>query len=330
MDVIAILEKLNQHDLVKLNRRMNDWYSITCPFHNNGMERRPSCGVSLVSQTRNGVTYPEGNFHCFTCGATYSMEDGVNEILKNHHIGQTGREWLEQNVPGYSPASDFEYLVPDATMKLLASKYAVNQIQRLTQPEQTYISEEELASYRYIVPYMYERKLTNEIIEKYDIGYDANWIPPGRKNKVPCITIPVRDRDGHTLFLCRRSIQGKLYNYPQGVQKPVFGIDMIPEGTTSLVICESAINALTAISYGYSAVALLGTGDSYQIQQLKELGVSDYILCYDGDDAGRRGAQRMKKQLKNVALVWTINMPDGKDLNDCTKEEFDKLYMERE
>ena len=177
---------------------------------------------------------------------------------------------------------------------------------------------------------MYERKLTDEVIEKYDIGYDAKWIPPGRKKPVPCITIPVRDRQGRTLLLCRRSIQGKLYNYPTGVQKPVFGIDVLPYGLKTVIICESAINAMTAVVYGYNAVALLGTGNPYQIQQLKELGVQNFVICMDGDEAGQKATMKLKKALRTVAMVWSITMPDGKDLNDCSKEEFDNLYLKRE
>ena len=330
MDVELILETLQRHGLARPVKRMGDWYQCYCPFHNNGNERKPSCGVSVVTQVRAGSVYPEGLWHCFSCQASYTMEVGVSKILELHEIKQSGQEWLVQNVPGYEVDPDFEYLVPEGLMEAITSKYAVEYIKQKSSPTPVYVSEEQLASYRFTIPYMYERRLTDKIIEDYDIGYDANWIPPGRKKPVPCITIPVRDREGRTLFFCRRSVEGKLYNYPQGVTKPVFGIDMIPSGTKSIIICESAINALTAVSYGYPAVALLGTGNSYQIQQLKELGAAEFVLCMDGDDAGKRAAAKLRKALKSVALIWTIHMPDGKDLNDCDKELFDRLYQQRD
>ena len=87
---------------------------------------------------------------------------------------------------------------------------------------------------------------------------------------------------------------------------------------------------MTAIKYGYNAVALLGTGTTYEIEQLKRLGVQEYVLCLDGDEAGQRGAQKLKKALSSVALVWTIQMPVDKDVNDCTKEEFEQFYASRE
>ena len=180
------------------------------------------------------------------------------------------------------------------------------------------------------VPYMYERGLTDDIIERFDIGYDANFIPPGRKNPVPCVTFPVRDLNGNTLFLCRRSVVGKMFNYPQGVEKSVYGIYECPKNAKSVIICESCFNALTAIKYGYNAVALLGTGTSYEIKQLKQLGVSEFVLCLDGDSAGQKGADKLKRALSQIALVWTIHMPVDKDLNDCTEDEFRELYAQRE
>lgn len=329
IDIEQVVDTLGVQKLVTPTKLMGDWYQCKCPFHSGGNEKKPSFGIRLKEEYRAGSLYPAGFAHCFACGYAGDLEKFITDVLKQHDIEETGESWLAKYAPGYEHQSEFEYLVPEGMMDAITSKYAVNQIQEMMRPKNQYVSEEELASYRFTVPYMYERKMTDEVIEKYDIGYDANWIPPGRKNPVPCITIPIRDVDGNTLFFCRRSIQGKLYNYPQGVVKPVFGLDVLPKDTKSIVVCESAINAITATVYGYNAVALLGTGNSYQIQQLKELGVRDIVLCMDGDEAGRRATTKLKKALSSVAFIWTIDMPDGKDLNDCTKEEFDALYTNR-
>lgn len=329
IDIVQVVNILELNGLLRPVNQLQDWYRCYCPIHSNGQERRPSFGISLRDQYRGGSKYPAGFAHCFTCSYAANLEDFVSKLLELHNIEQSGREWLSEHVPGYESNPDFDYLIPSDMMDVISSKFAVNKLQDMLNPKQEYVSEEELASYRFTVPYMYERKLTDEIIEKYDIGYDANWIPDGRSKPVPCITFPVRDRDGHTLYFCRRSIQGKLYHYPKGVTKSVFGIDVIPKGVSSIIICESCINALTAEVYGYNAVAVLGTGNSYQIQQLKELGVREFVLCFDGDDAGRRATKKFKNALKSVAIVWEVTMPEGKDLNDCTKQEFDLLYSQR-
>ena len=82
--------------------------------------------------------------------------------------------------------------------------------------------------------------------------------------------------------------------------------------------------------YGYNAVALLGTGNYYQMNQLKRLGCREFVICMDGDEAGRRATEKLKRQLSSVSIVWSIQMPEGKDLNDCNEEEFKQLYLEKE
>jgi DNA primase len=115
---------------------------------------------------------------------------------------------------------------------------------------------------------------------------------------------------------------------PKDIQKPVYGIDMIPQGCTSLIVCESCLNALTAVKYGKPAVALLGTGNPYQIQQLKELGIREFIFALDPDEAGKKGTARLKRELKKVALVWEYaDSPEGKDLNDLDFETFNNLTL---
>ena len=331
MDVEKILQTLESHQLIRTNKITGNWYTVYCPFHNDGNERKPSCGVLLKEEYRNGKKYPQGLWHCFSCSTVKSMPEAITYILKQKNIQSDGLKWLSENVPGFEINADFDYLIPPDMMQSLSNKYAIDYIQTsLNKTSQSYVSEDELKKYRYTVPYMYERGLTDEIIEKFDVGVDMNWIPPGRKKKVPCITFPVRDSNGRTLFLCRRSIEGKLYNYPEDVVKPVYGLDMIPRGCSSLIICESIINALTCWKWGYPAVALLGTGNPYQLQQLKELGIPEFVLCMDGDDAGKRATRRLKNNLSKNAIIWTIHMLDGKDVNDIDKDTFDQLYQERD
>ena len=235
---------------------------------------------------------------------------------------------MVENIPGFERIEDSDDLIPSDLMGSVLSKYAADYVKSLTTTKQTYVSEEELAKYRFTVPYMYERKLTDEIIVKYDIGFDANFIPPGRKKPLPCITFPVRDKQGRTLFFCRRAISTKFFSYPEGVVKPVYGLYELPKGCKSVVVCESCFNALTSVRYGRPAIALLGTGNSYQIQQLKELGVNEFILAFDPDEAGKRATAKLKKALHSVAIVWSFEgIPEGKDLNDLTKEEFDALEL---
>lgn len=333
IDPESVIQKVGELGLIDIIRPIGDWYQCRCPIHSDGKEKKPSCGISLREQYRDNRRFPALTLHCFACNYSGSLADALTEVLKRRGISKSGLDWLKENVPGFAPEEvEFDYLIPQEVSASLQSKFAVDYINsQIISEFNKFVPESELATYRMTVPYMYQRGLTDELIEKYDIGYDANFIPPGRKKPMPCITFPVKDLKGRTLFLCRRSIQGKFFNYPQGVEKSVYGLYELPSGIKSVIVCESCLNALRLVSFGYNAVALLGTGTSYEIEQLKQLGVQEFILCLDGDDAGQRGAAKLKKALSKVAIVWTVHMPPDKDANDCkTKEEFDQYFNARD
>ena len=335
VNMIEVLNKLEALGLIRQARRVNDHMMIHCPFHSDNNEQHPSCGVLLEDKVNNGKKISAGHFNCFSCHVSKKLPDAVDYLLKKHKISQDGISWLRENIPGYDPTftDNFDYLIPASTVEAVTNAYANDYVQTLVNPKYTkptYVSEEELAKYRFTVPYMYERKLTDEIIAKYDVGFQADWIPPGRKKAVPCITFPIRDRFGGTLFFCRRSIKGKMYNYPEGVTKPVYGIYELPANCKSVIICESIFNALTCVRYGFPAVALLGTGNSYQISQLKQLGIREFVLCMDGDEAGHKATEKLKYALRKTALIWTMHMLDGHDVNDIDEATFRELYEGRD
>lgn len=327
-NVEQILVKLSDLGLIRLNRKIGKYFSIYCPIHNQGNERKPSCGVLLEDEIRNGVTYSAGFVHCFACGHAKSLIDTITDILKLRDINIDGRAWIKDNLGIDSYISEEDHLIPSNLIKTLNSEYAVKYIKSLT-TQTSYVSEEELESYRFTCDYMYERGLTDDIINKYDVGVDLNYIPPGRKNPVPCITFPVRDSKGNTLFILRRSIEGKAFYLPISIQKPVYGLFELSNNNDKIIITESCFNTLTCVKYGISSVSLLGTGTSYQINQLRCLQVSEFILGLDPDEAGDRAYIKLKRQLKNIAIVKRMQIPKNKDINDLSYEEFFEAYNNR-
>ena len=95
-----------------------------------------------------------------------------------------------------------------------------------------------------------------------------------------------------------------------------------------VVICESVINALTCVGYGIPAVALFGTGDEYQYEQLNKLEVRKFVIGLDPDKAGNKGAWKLKKALQG-RVVTRLLVPFGKDINDLSYEEFMSLQEKR-
>lgn len=160
---------------------------------------------------------------------------------------------------------------------------------------------------------MFERKLTKDIINKFDIGYDK---------KTNCITFPVYDINNNCLFVVKRNVSFKKFYIPEGIEKAIFGLNQIPKDCNEIIVCESVFNALTCWVYGKVGIALFGTGSKEQIETLKTLPVRKLILAFDGDDAGRKADMKFRLALNKDKLIKSYHLPEGKDINDLTKEEF--------
>ena len=274
-----------------------------CPFHKEGQERKPSFGINKNT----------GECHCFGCGWSGTLSEMISNCFGKDDFGAYGNKWLIRNFLSVAVESR-----PDIDVDFCRRK-------KITSETKKYISEQELDSYRYTHPYMYKRKLTDEIIDLFDIGYDKN---------TECITFPNRDINGNCLFIARRSVKTKFFNYPQDVEKPVYGLyecnicaktikNWFPN---EIIICESMIDALTCWVYGKYAVALNGTGNENQFKTLRNMPNRKFILATDMDEAGLKARERIRQSLGNKLVteyVWDINV--AKDINDMNKEYFDSL-----
>lgn len=288
---------LNDRDLLREFKTSGHNIMTTCPFHKDGQERKPSFGVS----TRDGAC------HCFTCGWAGSLEMMVSNVFGYNDDGAFGRQWLSKNFLTVS----IENRKP---IEIRLSRGAAKQIKPVT-----VVTEEELDSYRYIHPYMYQRGLTDELIEEFDIGFDGN---------TQCITFPVLDINKNPLFIARRSVKYKFFNYPEGAEKPVYAAHKFVDGSYSeAIICESILNTLTCWKYGRPSMALIGTGTDSQYEILKKLPVRKYILATDPDKAGRRAAQRFIKALGKSKLITQLVIPEGEDINSLDSRFLDLVEV---
>ena len=300
-------------DILHKMKRSGDNIMICCPIHNDGQEKRPSCGISTV---RHGDK-PAGTVHCFACGYVDSLDGMIAKCL-GYEDTSYGTKWLMDNfVSG-------EFYERPSLISDLSRNTAVR-------TRNNFITEQELSTYRFTHSYVYQRKLTDEIIEKYDIGYQKDfrfeYEDNGVKKYLPpqeVITFPVRDSNGNCLFISRRSIYGKTFFLPRDITKPVYGIYELPKDCKEVIICESVFNALTCVAYGRPAVALFGTGDKEQADILNRLPIRKYILALDPDEAGEKGCKKLRQALKHKMLGKLI-LPKGKDINDLTYEEFINL-----
>ena len=86
---------------------------------------------------------------------------------------------------------------------------------------------------------------------------------------------------------------------------------------------ESEIDALSLISYGVPAVAIMGSHISEdQCKELERTPFRRFVIATDNDDAGRKGASQIKRLLipkgfRFINLKWHTSL---KDINDLVKE----------
>lgn len=313
--LIELISQLraNNIDLIQKVKNGPTHIQICCPYHANGQERRPSAGIRKS----------DGVFHCFACGEVHSLQEVISHCFGHTDdiVGKFGWQWLLKNFATVETEERKDvYLDLDRPNRIWSNNISNGSSSRKCDDGSIQIvSEEELARYRYTHPYMYKRGLTDEVIELFDIGYDST---------TKSITFPIKDIYGRCLFIARRSVVSKFFNYPEGVEKPLYGLYelyQLEKFPDEIYICESMLDALTIWCYNKYAVALNGLGNELSIAQIKKLPCRKVILATDKDDAGKKARIRLRKELNNkiVTELDYRTYPDhAKDMNDMTREEF--------
>ena len=324
-DTQSVLDRLKfdlaQHGVDRFHqfRRNGDNIQTSCPFHKNGQERKPSFGV-------NGEI---DKCHCFSCSWSGTIEEMISELYGYQDEGKFGKRWLIKRfntveietrpniMEGFNYGRNNITIRNKSIFGVSPNLYRDKQRKQDTGDNQRgikEITEEELDKYRYIHPYMYSRGLTDEIIERFDIGYDRE-----RKE----ITFPVRDIEGRCVFVAGRSVERKFFRLPKGLDKPIYCSDKFRDGTyRTAYITESFLNCLTCWKYNKPAMAMLGTGNKKQYEILNKLPVREYILAFDPDDAGRKATERFRKNVHGK-IIKELVYTDNRDINDLQEEFLD-------
>ena len=290
--------ELKNGKLRNIDNRNKTNILISCPVHSDGLESNPSCRI--FTDTSN--PYLEAGYaHCFSCGYRGSLAQTITDLF-DEIDPKFGEDWLVERF-GDTFIQVEEYL-PEIDISPKTAK--------------KFIDEKELEKYDYYHPYMWKRKLSKEVVDRFRVGYDKDR---------EAITFPVYDEKHRLVMVTARSVKTKQFYIPAGVDKPVYLLyDIIERGVTTVMICESQINTLYARSLGYDAIGLFGTGSKTQLQTLRKSGIRNYILAFDGDEAGRKGADRFKKALGNSVFITELHLPKGKDINDLDAAQIAELF----
>ena len=333
MDIIQELKAQLEINGIHMFAKMfdsGDDVMVCCPYHKDGQERKPSAGIRKT----------DGTFHCFACGETHSLPDVVSYCFGwNDPFGTHGYKWLAKNFSALEVESRDDIEI-DLERNNISNKSSV--LDNRGNNKSFYLTEEELDSYRYVHPYMYERGLTDNVIELFDIGYDK---------KTNSITFPVRYwgsmNFGKCMFIAKRRIDYKRFDLPTNIEKPLYGLyelwlDMqigafnggrgrnaTIKPASEIYVCEGLFDCLRLWCNGKYAVAGFGClFSNYQIKLLEGLPTRNLILALDNDEAGRQATNRLKAALP-YKLITQVVLPEGrKDIGECTDEELLNMEIE--
>lgn len=271
---------------------------VTCPFHKNGNERKPS--GSIYCGDSKDVEY--GTFNCFTCHTVCSLPELVGRCY-----GETtsfGEEWLSERFGSVIISPDPVYSLKEISLDNDVSKHS----KKPPLSELDWIEEYH--------PYMQKRKITEEIANRFHLGHTEN-----------SIVFPLYSVSGECVGYSERNIYNKYFNIQIGVNdKPVYLLnELIKSNAEYAIVTEAQIDALTAWGYGIPACAFMGTGAKCQYEDINKSPITTWITMFDNDEAGRKATALFKKMVRNDVFVLEAKIPVGyKDINDLSKELFDE------
>lgn len=149
------------------------------------------------------------------------------------------------------------------------------------------------------------------------------------------IIFPITDvRNKTVCYVGRHMLSNgnpRYVNYPAGAVVPLFPV-RFEERHSSIVLVEGPFDMLNCYDKGLrNVVCTFGTQKltsdiSQKLLSYKVMGIERIYILYDGDEAGREAAKKIKPLLEEADfIVEIIPLPDGTDPGDLDSENIDSL-----
>lgn len=289
--------------------KTGDNLMVTCPYHKDGRESSPSCGILLHDRASAKKIYPAGTVHCFTCGSTHTLQEMISFVYGHDDKGVFGTEWLLDNFQILNTADidfTFEY-------------------------EEVKVHEEEYKCFKQFHPYFAQRGILPEVAEAFDLGYDEFY---------DSVVLPLFSKDGKCIMLIRRSVKEKEYRNSYGGDKTstLYGLSMVYRKLPQLVnspylfIVEGAFDAIRLWQMGFPAVAIMQAGISEtQMDLIKRTPFQKIVIATDADKPGRDIALKLKYKLRKDKQIFYLKYPSNrKDVGEMTDDEIENMIIYEE
>ncbi len=330
MDVInQIRSKVDIVDIISeylpLMQRGKNFFGV-CPFHD---DTHPSMSVSREKQI----------YKCFSCGASGNV---FNFIMDYEHVSfrealvilanKTGIDIGNVHVKKENNKYEEFYKIYDLALKFFQNNINTAQGRQAKEYlEQRQIDESiikefsiglALSSRDSLLTLLTKKKYSNKLLN--ELGLTVN----NYDNFIDRIIFPLWDANGRVV-----GFSGRIY-HPNSNQNKYVNTKETPifkKGQTiynyhrardyarrdkSIIIMEGFMDVIRAYTIGVkNVVALMGTAmTKEQIQLIKRLS-NQVILCFDGDDAGRKatltnGELLVKAGVKKIKVIALENNED--------------------
>lgn len=150
------------------------------------------------------------------------------------------------------------------------------------------------------------------------------------------LVIPFEDVDRRLVGITGRAMKGqpeKFMHRPRNLHTGYFltglgrNIEFVREAGNSVKIVEGAFDCARWWDNGFknvcAPIGLFFTDE--HVLQLYKAGVTTIELGFDNDEAGRNGIRKAIKRAKGKFDIYVLDYPEGKDADDCTKEELEEI-----
>jgi len=149
------------------------------------------------------------------------------------------------------------------------------------------------------------------------------------------IVFPITDVRGKTMcYVGRHSMSNgnpRYVNYPSGASIPLFPAKF-QEKHKTIVLVEGIFDMLNCYDKGLrNTVCTFGTSKllnetKEKMLSYKVMGIEKVFILYDGDEAGREAAKKIKPLIEEAGfLTEIIDLPEGQDPGVITQEDVNSL-----
>jgi len=334
-NVMELLRTLDCRGIEVTNPK--GWIRASCPFapysHSKGTDVHPSFGIKVQE---DGYS----SFKCYSCGRMGSL------MLLAHDISVFDRSKLpirqfvidkevkptEENIMGRVPDGDEKF----DPMRGVFSPVPTDGVvfpRPLGKSAEDYVASCAGQAHKSVVA----RGIPKEIMKLYNIGYDA------KERKT---LFPIYDWGGNLVGILRRSVDRKEFGFNVGFKRSVFygekeftSSPIEREPFNIVFIVEGPFDVMCLRALGFNAIGLFGKECTReQLTKLEEMRLfgerlffNPYIFL-DGDtvQANATATEKLVRIFEPHFPVYTIKTPEGRDPDQFTKEEIEKLITDAE